>query len=182
MATTRHMTAAELIAMPDDGHRYELIEGVLYRMAPAGMEHGEVGVEFVFHLNSFVRGRDLGRVYGADTGFFLSHEPEIVVAPDAAFVRADRLPPRSRRKGYSEVVPDLVVEVASANDTQPEIDAKIARYLAAGARLVWAAYPRRRVVGVHPAGEEPREPGEGDVLDGGDVLPGFRLSVAEVFR
>ena len=182
MATTKPFTAAELIALPDDGWRYELIEGVLHRMAPAGMEHGEIGTEFVRHLGNFVVPRGLGSVVGADTGFFLSREPETVVAPDAAVVRADRLPPRSERTGYLDLVPDLVVEVVSPFDSQPEIDAKVGRYLAAGARLVWVAYPRRRSVRVHRPGREPVELGEGDVLDGEDVLPGFQLPVADVFR
>ncbi len=75
MSTTKPVTAAELIALPDDGWRYELIEGVLHRMAPAGMEHGEIGSEYVRHLGNFVVPRRLGRVVGADTGFYLSREP-----------------------------------------------------------------------------------------------------------
>ncbi len=181
MSTTRSMTAEELMALPDDGWRYELIEGVLHRMSPAGAEHGEIGTEFVWHLRSFVDPRRLGRVYPADTGFFLAHDPETVVAPDAAFVRADRLPPRTERHGYLDLVPDLVVEVVSPTDRQADVDDKVARYLTAGARLVWVTYPRRRSVRVHAPGREPRELGEGDVLDGEDVLPGFRLPVADIF-
>ena len=124
----------------------------------------------------------MGSGVGANTGFFLSREPETVVAPDAAVVRADRLPPRSERTGYLDLVPDLVVEVVSPSDSQPEIDAKVGLYLAAGARLVWVAYPRPRSVRVHRPGREPVELSEGDVLDGEDVLPGFRLPVADAFR
>ncbi len=181
MATTRLMTADELMALPDDGWRYELIEGVLHRMSPAGAEHGEIGTEYVWHLRNFVVPRRLGRVYPADTGFFLSHDPETVVAPDAAFVRADRLPPRAERRGYLDLVPDLVVEVVSPTDRQADVDDKVARYLAAGARLVWVTDPLRRSVRVHAPGREPRELGEGEVLDGEDVIPGFRLPVADVF-
>ena len=75
MSATKPVTAAELMALPDDGWRYELIEGVLHRMAPAGMEHGEIGSEYVRHLGNFVVPRRLGRVVGADTGFYLSREP-----------------------------------------------------------------------------------------------------------
>jgi Uma2 family endonuclease len=182
MATTKPMTAADLIALPDDGWRYELIEGVLHRMAPAGAEHGEIGIELGRHLGNYVIPRGLGRVYGADTGFFLSHDPETLVAPDAAFVRAERLPPRSERTGYMDLAPDLVVEVVSPTDAQPDVDAKISRYLAAGVRLAWVAYPKRRTVQIHTPSHPPRELAEGDTLDGADVLPGFRLTVADVFR
>ena len=182
MVTTKVTTAAELIQMKDDGWRYELIKGELRRMAPAGMEHGEVGVTFTMRLWNWVSPRGLGRVYPADTGFFLAHEPDTIVAPDASFVRADRLPPPSERRGYSPVVPDLAVEVVSPSDTQPEVDEKVALYMDAGVPLLWVAYPKRRVVRVHRPDREPVEFGEGDVLDGEDVLPGFRLPVADSFR
>ncbi|MDP9363937.1 MAG: Uma2 family endonuclease [Chloroflexota bacterium] len=115
-------------------------------------------------------------------GLFLAHEPDTVVAPDVAFVRAERLPSPSERRGFSPVVPDLAVEVVSPSDRQAKVDEKVALYLAAGVPLLWVAYPRRRVVRVHRPGREPVELGEGDVLDGEDVLPGFRLPVADVFR
>jgi Uma2 family endonuclease len=182
MATTTPTTAADLLAMPDDGWRYELIEGVLHRMSPAGFEHGEIGSTFVRHLGNFVVPRDLGRVVTGETGFFLSRDPETVVAPDAAFVRADRLPPRAERRGYLDLVPDLVVEVVSPNDRPTEVEDKVARYLAAGARLVWVTYPRRRLVRVHAPGRAPQDLSEGDALDGEDVLPGFRLPVDDIFR
>jgi Uma2 family endonuclease len=182
MATTKVTTAADLIRMKDDGWRYELIRGELRRMAPAGMEHGEIGMNVGISLGNWVLPRGLGRVYNADTGYFLSHTPETVVAPDASFVRADRLPPRAERKGYSAVVPDLAVEIVSPSDTRPEVDEKVALYMAAGVPLLWVAYPKRRVVRVHRPGQEPVELGEGEVLDGEDVLPGFRLPVVDVFR
>lgn len=182
MATTKAMTAAELLRMKDDGWRYELIEGELRRMAPAGMEHGGFGMNVAAPMWNFVVSRNLGEVYNADTGFFLSQEPETVVAPDAAFVRADRLPPRSERTGFSVVVPDLAVEVVSPSDTQPDVDAKVALYLISGVPLLWVAYPKRRVVRVHRPGRDPIELAEGDALDGEDVLPGFQLPVADVFR
>ena len=182
MVTTRVTTADELIRMKDDGWRYELIEGELRRMAPAGMEHGGVGMNVAAPMWNHVVPGKLGEVYNADTGFFLSHDPETVVGPDVAFVRADRLPPPSEQKGYSQIAPDLAVEVVSPSDTQPAVDEKVALYLAAGVPLLWVAFPKRRVVRVHRPGREPIELGEGEVLDGEDVLPGFRLPVADVFR
>ena len=182
MATTKLTTAEELMALPDDGWQYELIEGVLHRMSPAGFESGRIASEFGRHLGNYVVPRDLGRVVGADTGFLFERNPDVVRAPDAAFVRADRLPPRADRRGYLAVAPDLAVEVVSPYDRQPDVDDKVAFYLAHGVPLVWVAYPDRRQVAVHRPGAEPVTFGAGDVLDGGEVLPGFRLSVAEHFR
>jgi Uma2 family endonuclease len=71
MATTKLMTAEELARMPDDGYRYDLIEGVLIRMSPANLEHGQLAAEVARRLGNFVRPRRLGIVVGAETGFLL---------------------------------------------------------------------------------------------------------------
>jgi Uma2 family endonuclease len=182
MATTKLMTAEEFMALPDDGWRYELIRGVPHRMSPAGMEHGEVGSEIHFALKGHVDPRGLGRVYGADTGFLFERDPDIVRAPDVAFVRAERVPPREQRRGFSPVVPDLAVEVVSPSDVAEEVAEKVAFYLDHGVPLVWVAYPTPQQVAVHRPGRSPLLLGVGDVLDGGDVLPGLRLPVADIFR
>lgn len=182
MPTTTIATADELMRMPNDGWRYELIGGELQRMAPAGGKHGEVGTEFVRHLGNYVVPVDLGKVYTPDTGFYIAHEPLTIVAPDASFVRKDRLPPADEREGYLDVIPDLVVEVVSPSESGPDVESKVARYLAAGVPLVWVAYPRRRAVQAHRPGQEPIEYGEGDVLDGGAALPGCGIPVSDLFR
>lgn len=181
MATTKPMTADELMALPDDGWRYELIEGELHRLAHGGLEHGDIGSEVHFALKSYVDPRGLGRVYPADTGFFFGRDPDTVRAPDVAFIWADHLPPRETWRGYSTVVPDLDREVVSPNDEAREVADKVAFYIAHGVPLVWVFWPRCRQVAVHRPGQEPLLLGEGDVLDGGDVLPGFALPLADVF-
>lgn len=181
MATTTLMTADDLMKMPNDGWRYELIEGVLYRMAPGGMEHSGIGVNLLAPLSTFVRERRLGRVYGPDAGYFFQRHPDTVRAPDVTFVRTDRLPNAADLKGYSPVVPDLAVEIKSPNDTMAEIADRVAFFLELGVSLVWAIYPRTRTVVVHRVGRDPLTLSEGDTLDGEDVVIGFRLAVAELF-
>lgn len=90
-SSSQLMTADELLAMPDDGFRYELVNGELKKMAPAGHEHGHVTFEFSLHLGQHVKANGLGRVYAAETGFLLTTDPDTVRAPDVAFVRSDRL-------------------------------------------------------------------------------------------
>ncbi len=182
MTTKMLMTEDDLLRMPDDGYRYELIEGVLHRMSPGGLEHSDIGSEVLVRLRGFVGPRNLGLVVGADAGFWFGRDPDTVRAPDVAFVRAERLPPREQWKGYSDVVPDLAVEVVSRSDRRSDVDAKIAFYLAAGVPLVWRFEPRPRQVLVYRQGRDPIVLGVGDVLDGEDVVPGFRLPVADVFR
>lgn len=182
MATTRLMTAAELLTMPEDGWRYELLEGVPHRVSPGGFQHSVCGVRLAGHMMLFVDERHLGRVTGADGGYLFQRDPDTVLAPDGAFVRADRLPPEDEQTGYLDLVPDLVVEIVSPSDRPNEVAAKIAYYLEAGVPLAWVIYPRLKQVHVHTTGAAPVVLREGDVPDGGEVLSGFQLPVAEIFR
>ena len=175
------MTAEELAALPDDGYRYELVAGEVRRMPPAGFEHGGVAMELGSRLATFVRDHGLGQVVAAETGFLLGRDPDTVRAPDAAFVRADRIPPPAQRRGFPPLAPDLVVEIVSPSDRPGQVAEKVAEWLRAGCRLVWVVYPTERLVEVH------REDGTAaflrgdDALDGGDVVPGFTLPLPTLF-
>lgn len=182
MATTKLMTAGDLMQIEDDGFLYELIRGELIRMSPAGGPHGWIGFEAGALIRDFARPRGLGEVFNSDTGYLFELDPDTVLAPDASFIRADRLPPLSAWDGYLTVAPDLVVEVLSPSDRRSRVAWKIEQYLAAGVRLVWFVDPRRRTVTVYAPNRDPALYGEGDELDGADVLPGFRLPVAALFR
>lgn len=181
MPTPHAVTAEELLDLPDDGLRYELVDGELRVMSPAGFEHGDVALEIGARLKEFVRGHQLGRVVGAETGFLISRGPDTVRAPDAAFVAAERLPPRHERHRFAELAPDLVVEVVSPSDRAVEVTEKAFAWLAAGVPLVWVVYPAQRLVAVYTPDGTVTHRREGDELDGGDVLPGFRLAVGEIF-
>ena len=178
---TQLMTAEELLRMPRDGFRYELVKGELKQMPPAGFEHGVVIVDVCTPLDNFVREHDLGIVVGAETGFILESDPDTVRAPDVAFVSTARLPQGSVR-GYFPGAPDLAVEVVSPGDTVQEVDDKVAEWLTAGTRLVWVARPSRRTVEVHRADGTVSLLGVRDELSGEDVVPGFTMPVARIFR
>lgn len=182
MATTTELvTADELFAMPEDGHRYDLIRGRLYRMPAAGGRHGEIEMELGAEIRNHAKARGLGRTYGAETGFLLARDPDTVLAPDVAFVRADRLPPPEARIGFMAVAPDLVVEVVSPSNSEAEIADKVRLYLDAGVRLALVVRPRARTITIHAPGRPPRVLRAEDEFDGGDVLPGFRLRVGDIF-
>ncbi len=182
MATTRPVTADDLLNMPDDGRRYELIEGELRESSPSGFEASAIGAIFVAEIGAFARRGNLGAVTMADGGYVLDVGPHTVRAPDVAFIRADRLPPPEQRVGYPNVVPDLAVEVVSPNDTRQELADQVAFYLERGVSLVWTVWPRARTVVAHRRGQEPQTFFEGDVLTAEDLLPGFRLPVVDLFR
>lgn len=181
------MTADELLRLPADGWRYELVDGVLVRMPPPGFDHGELVMNIGGELRNFVRQRGLGTVTGAETGFLLSRtgQPDTVLAPDVAVTRADRIPPRGSplRKKHLRLAPDLVAEVASPDQYRPEMIAKARVYLDAGVRLVWIAWPAAQAVDVwRPGSDAPVSTlSMGGALDGLDVLPGFSYPLAELF-
>ena len=179
--TGKRMTAEELLQMPDDHMRHELIYGELTTMSPAGEEHGWVAMLFGTHLTSFVVREGLGRVYAVETGFWLARDPDLVRASDAAFVRRERLPAAGQPPSYFRGAPDLAVEVVSPSDRPAEIEEKVATWLAHGTRLVIVVYPLSRTARVHRPGQPPRDLGEGDSLDGADVLPGWTLPLRELF-
>lgn len=178
---TKPMTADELLAMPDDGYRYELVKGALIRMAPAGYQHGEIAMNIGTRLHEHVKRNNLGSVYAAETGFVLTQDPDTVRAPDAAFIRQELVEKVGRTKGYWIGPPDLAVEVVIPGDTVTEVEEKVAEWLEAGARMVWVVSPKLRTVTVYRSLTDIVTLTEKDTLDGGDVVIGFQMKVPEIF-
>ncbi len=181
MVARTMMTADELLAMPEDGHRYELVDGELVRMAPADMDSSRTGGLFVTYLNNHVIPQRLGAVFPADAGIRLASDPETVLSPDAAFIRSDRLPAKAERKGFWHVAPDLVVEVVSPSDRRNEVLAKVDRYLGFGVAMVVVVWPPTRTLTIHRPGRDVETLTERDEFDGGAAVPGFRMPVADLF-
>ncbi|HEX6912225.1 MAG TPA: Uma2 family endonuclease [Longimicrobium sp.] len=180
-APLQPVTADELLAMPDDGLRRELIEGEVHVTPPPGEEHGAVAAEILVSLGSHVRAQGLGRVFAAETGYRVGSDPDTVMAPDAAFVSRERIEQVGISKGYRAGPPDLAVEVVSPSDSFADVEAKVARWLAAGCRMVVVVNPARRAATVYRSRDDIVLLAEGDVLDGGDVVPGWRLPLRELF-
>lgn len=176
------LTADDLFNLPDDDHRYELVEGELLRMAPAGGEHGSLAIDFGVDLGMHVREHKLGWVFAAETGFILRRDPDTVRAPDVSFVRSDRLSEGKPPVGFLPFAPDLAVEIVSPSDTAEEVNAKIRDYLDAGTGMVVLVYPRSKTVAVHLPSGHSRTLGVDDTLEGGEVVPGFRYAIAALFR
>jgi Uma2 family endonuclease len=182
MSTTHTMvTADELFMMPDDGFRYELVQGELRRMPPAGSEHGAVIMNIGTPLDQFVKAHGLGVVFGAETGFKIASEPDTVRAPDLAFVRRERIPEEGIPRGFWPGAPDLAVEVISPGDTYTEVEEKVNDWLNAGTHIVLVLNPRTRTVTVYTSHTDVARLTESDTLDGDELLPGFTCRVAELF-
>ena len=181
------LTAEQLIALPEDSYRYELVQGRLVREPPTGWEHGSTTDNLYGALRGFVMAHGLGRVAPSETGFNLTElgQDTTVLAPDLAFVAAGRVPRQGSDdyKKYPHLAPDLVVEVASPDQFRPEMAAKARLWLSAGVRLVWIVWPSARKVDVWlPGSDQPEGVGEGGVLDGRDVVPGFTYAAADLFK
>lgn len=171
----------ELASRLPEGRRFELVRGEIVEMAPTGGEHGTVAVNLIIPLGGYVRMHDLGRLVGTETGFVLFSDPDIVRAPDVAFIAKDRGVDPATPK-FIRGAPDLAVELISPSETARDILIKVLEHFRAGTRLVWTVYPDPRTVNVHLPDGTTRTLGPDDVIDGGDVVPGFRLPVRELFE
>lgn len=175
------LTAEDLLRLPADGLRHELIAGELRTMAPSGGQHGWIVIRVTAPLAHHVDANKLGLVLGAETGFKLTASPDTVRAADVAFVRRDRALAVVDDPRFWTVAPDLVVEVISPNDLYTEVEDKVADWLAFGVLMVVVVNPRRRTVAVHQPGQVVRVLTEADVLDGEQVVPGWQLPVRAIF-
>ena len=188
MTSPALMTVEELLAYPMPDKRVELVRGRLIVREPPGMRHGECAVRITVALSNYLtRDRDArgaaetrGRVLAGDSGFTLARNPDTVRGPDVAYVSRERwagpLP-----DGYGEFAPDLVVEIRSPSDRVGAVLAKVGEWLDAGSRIVWVVDPSRRLVTVYSADGSQAVLGIEDVLDAGNLLPGFTFAIAELF-
>ena len=109
------------------------------------------------------------------------HRPRLVRKPDVSYIRPGRLPNERIPRGDIPLAPDLAIEVVSPNDLYNEVDVKVSEYLDVGVALVWVVNPEARTAIVYRSDGSARRLREGDEIDGGDVLPGFRCRVGDFF-
>ena len=174
-ATERHVTEIN----EHEDKLYELVDGVLVEKV-MGMPESCVAVGISRHVGNFAEEHDLGLVAGADGTVRLM--PGLVRIPDVAFISFDRLPGRViPAQAIPDLAPDLAVEVLSEGNTKQEMERKLKDYFFAGVRLVWYVNLKTRTVEVYTSPDQRAIVTEDQALDGGDVLPGFRLPLRSVF-
>jgi Uma2 family endonuclease len=157
----------------------ELVDGVLVEKAMGAREALLAG--WLLHLLwDFLEQHDLGQTLGADGTLRLI--PGLVRIPDVSFISWDQLPDRQLPDDpIPDLFPDLAVEVLSEGNTKTEMERKVREYFDAGARLVWLVDPKKRIVDVYTTPTEQRRLTRNQKLDGGEVLPGFTLSLSKLF-
>ncbi len=161
--------------------KFELVDGTLVEKV-MGMKESTVAAEIIHLIKShFDRTTDLGMVAGADgTVKFLKG---LIRIPDVSFTRWDRLPGGVvPSEPIPNLAPDLAVEVLSKGNTKGEMERKLKEYFLAGVELVWFVDPDTRTVRVYTSPDDSTELATSDTLTGGDVLPGFKLKIAELFK
>ncbi len=173
-------TGEELDRLPE-GWRYEIDEGELVIMPPAGFEHGKVGTTVTGLIWQFVRSHGLGQVLTCDTGFRLRRDPETLRAPDVAFISNERIALIADPKKFSEVPPDLAVEVLSPSNSQVDMGRKVEQYLAAGVRSVWILDPGNQTLTYYRPDEKPITLNDPEAMVEDPCLPGFRCLLAELW-
>ena len=173
-------TVADVIAIHDRENRLcELVDGVLVEKA-MGFKESRLALVLGYILESYLENRDLGMVLGVDGMYRLN--PTLVRIPDISFISWDQLPGREYPdEKVPSLHPDLAVEVLSASSTPAEMQQKLLDYFAAGARLVWYLDPVDRSARVHTSTDSMTLLDETGVLEGGEVLPGFRLVIRDWF-
>lgn len=180
MATMKLMTAEELLELEDDGCRHELIKGVLTSMPPTGEPHSRKLLMLSMHLAMFIKNQDVGYGYVGDPGFFITSDPDTVLAPDFAFIRKERAAAILDQPGFMRLAPDFAVEVLSPSERAAHINSKVNAYLTAGVELVWLVDPRAESITVYQADQPTHFFASEDIIDGGAVLPGFQMRVGDL--
>ncbi|MCX7049025.1 MAG: Uma2 family endonuclease [Candidatus Sumerlaeota bacterium] len=157
----------------------ELIEGEVYELTPPGIEHGRINSQLNYELRKFAKKNKLGEVL-CDCGFVLFQKPDTVRAPDIAFIRADRWA-EAQSKKFSDVPPDLAVEIVSPWDTHTSLVSKARMFLKAGVEEVWIVDSDTKTVEILRAPHEIRLLGEEEIIET-PLLPGLKLPVREIFE
>jgi Uma2 family endonuclease len=184
------MTTVAAAAMPrsrPQGDEYEplfeIIDGKQVELPPMSILASRVTSHLIRILGHYLHGNPIGEAL-METLFHLPLPVDRNRRPDVAFVSAQTIaaaPPQLGSEDAWAVLPELMVEVVSPSDLAEEVMERIGEYFAAGTKLMWVIYPTQRLVYVYESPLQIRVLNEAGELDGGAVLPGFRIAVASLF-
>lgn len=172
----RRWTEEDLLCLPDDGRKYELVKGSLVEV-PTGMRHGEIAVELTIKIHPHAKPWAI--VCDSSTGFRTVRGN--IRSPDVSVMRKERLPDGKSPIGFANGTPDLAVEVISPSEKTSDIMEKIAEYFESGTQEVWLLFPERKQVHRYTVNLEVQVLNENDILKGEPIVPGFEVRVGDLF-
>jgi Uma2 family endonuclease len=178
MSPARSITDEELLQLPEDGNKYEVVDGELVVSPGAGFRHEDIVAELVTRLRTFASERNLGRVLPSNLLFVLPSGNRR--GPDVSFIAAERVAALPPDTVFPRLAPDLAVEVLSPSDSARRVQDKVGEYLEAGVRLVWVIDPENRRAVIYRALSSVEQITSDGTLEGEDVLPGFRCRLCDV--
>lgn len=180
--TVHNLTDEEFMALNRDGHRYEIVNGELIKIANSGAKHGYLCSILMILLGSYVRLHKLGVMFDSSTAFKMKSGNKR--SPDISFVAKEHLQGlEDLPDGLLEGAPDLAVEILSPSNTVEEIRQKLMEYFENGSRLVWVIDPRQKYALVYHSAPEPDQlVKSSESLVGEEIIPGFSLPMADLLE
>lgn len=174
------LTAEEFFALPDNDRRSELVAGRIIEMPPPGFRHGNVCSLIVRRIGRYLDQHDMGRLCSNDSGVITARLPDSVRGPDVVYYSYDRLPASESPEGYPDLAPDLTFDVKSPSNSWADLLTKVTELLHAGVDTVCLVDPDRKLAQVYRSQEPVRIVNADGVLEFPEILPGFRVALAEL--
>jgi Uma2 family endonuclease len=175
----RRWTEADLLCLPDDGRKYELVNGRLVEV-PTGGRHGKISggtvASDLYRCCETMRAMSL---FDSSTGFRTAQGN--IRSPDVSVMRTERLPDGKAPIGFIDGAPDLAVEIVSPSEKVGELLTKMAEYFESGTQEVWLLFPERKQVHRYRADLVVEVLHEDDTLQGAPLLPDFTVRVGDLF-
>ena len=179
MKSNRPSTIEDLLNTPEDGQKYELVDGEII-VSPAGMRHSKVAARIIQMLANAADINSAGEVYSSDVGIILPNGN--LRSPDVSFIGRSKLPAGETPESFGTIIPDLVVEVLSPNDGMRQVADKVAEFLDAGVPLVWLVDPDPRTVTVYRSLTDTTQLTSSETITATPVLPDFSAKVSDFFK
>jgi Uma2 family endonuclease len=173
------LTLEQFAQLPGDDARHEMDAGTLITLPPAKSLHSRIARSVFIAIQACLDKAGLREAF-SEAGYVLSQEPLTIRQPDISVLGKDRIA-ATDADSYFQGAPDLAVEIVSPSDSAQDLESKVKQYLQAGAKQVWVLYPKTRNIYVFSGTQSPRILEENQTLEGGELLPGFSVKVADLF-
>jgi Uma2 family endonuclease len=178
MEVKKPVTIDDMYHMPEDGQKYELVNGEIV-VSPAGMPHAQIVLKIVRIVAAYLDENPIGEVFGDNVGLIFPNGN--LRSPDLFVIRREAIPDGKLPEGFGRFVPDFAVEVLSPIDRQSQVAQKIGEFLEYGVKVVWLVDPQDESVTVYRSLTQTQRFSSNDFVDAEPVLPGFVCKVSKFF-